>query len=51
MSILNIRKIGFAASSLTFMLCVSQAVAQTPTPISRSMLAGQQNVITTAVPF
>ena len=51
MSILNIRKIGFVASSLTFMLCVTQAVAQTPTPISRSMLAGQQNVITTAVPF
>jgi hypothetical protein len=51
MSIINIRKIGFVASSLTFTLCVSQAVAQTPTPISRSMLAGQQNVITTAVPF
>ncbi len=51
MSILNIRKIGFVASSLTFMLCVTQAGAQTTTPISRSMLAGQQNVITTAVPF
>ena len=50
MSILNIRKIGFVASSLSFILSVSQADAQTQS-ISRSMLAGQQNVITTAVPF
>ena len=48
MSILNILKIGIVAN-LCFFIGVSQADAQTT--ISRSMLAGQQNVITTAVPF
>ena len=48
MSILNILKIGFVAN-LCFFIGVSQADAQTT--ISRSMLAGQQNVITTAGPF
>lgn len=50
MSTLNIRKTNFFMGGLALALCAGNARAQN-TSISRSELAGQQNVITTAVPF
>jgi len=50
MSTLNIRKTSFFMGGLALALCAGKVHAQN-TSISRSELAGQQNVITTAVPF
>jgi hypothetical protein len=51
MSIFKIKKTNVILGSVVALLSINKAAAQNGNGISRSQLAGQQNVITSAVPF